>query len=211
MVFLRDANYQLIDSMKVTTNDYGSFSGKFQLPQSGLNGQFTIFVKDNKGSANFSLEEYKRPKFYVDYEKLKGTYKVNDKIKITGFAKAYAGNNIDGGNVKYRVTRVARFLYPWMFWRWPMPQTQPLEIINGEIKTGADGKFTIEFEAIPDLSIDKNTDPVFDYKVEADVTDISGETRSTSATVPVGYKALDLQITSQQDAINVDSLKQIFV
>jgi len=33
--------------------------------------------------------------------------------------------------------------------------SQPLEITNGEIKTNADGKFTIEFEAIPDLSIDK--------------------------------------------------------
>ncbi|MEJ7672331.1 MAG: hypothetical protein WKF59_06395 [Chitinophagaceae bacterium] len=70
-----------------------------------------------------------------------------------------------------------------------------MEITNGEIKTGADGKFTIEFEAIPDLSIDKNTEPVFDYKVEADITDINGETRSTSTIVPVGYKALNLQIT----------------
>jgi hypothetical protein len=38
------------------------------------------------------VEEYKRPKFYVDYDTIKGTYKVNDKIKVTGFAKAYAGN-----------------------------------------------------------------------------------------------------------------------
>ena len=51
------------------------------------------------------MEEYKRPKFYVDYEKIKGTYKVNDKIKVTGIAKAYAGNNIDGAIVKYRVVR----------------------------------------------------------------------------------------------------------
>src|SRR5205814_2461628 len=90
-IYLQDANDQMIDSMKVKTNDYGSFSGKFQLPQSGLNGEFTLTMKDDQGSTNISVEEYKRPKFYVDYEKLKGTYKVNDKIKITGFAKAYAG------------------------------------------------------------------------------------------------------------------------
>ncbi|HWH64055.1 MAG TPA: MG2 domain-containing protein, partial [Ginsengibacter sp.] len=108
MIYLRDANDQLTDSMKVKTNDYGSFSGKFQLPQSGLNGEFTLFMKDDKGSTNISVEEYKRPKFYVDYEKLKGTYKVNDKIKITGFAKAYAGNDIDNATVKYRVVRQPR-------------------------------------------------------------------------------------------------------
>ena len=82
-----------------------------------------------------------------------------------------------------------------MFWRWPQPSSQPLEITNGEIITDADGKFMIKFAAIPDLSIDKNTDPVFDYKVEADVTDINGETRSGNIIVPIGYKTLDLQIT----------------
>jgi uncharacterized protein YfaS (alpha-2-macroglobulin family) len=124
MIYLRDANGQLADSMKVKTNDYGSFSGKFQLPQSGLNGEFALFMKDDKGSTNISVEEYKRPKFYVDYEKLKGTYKVNDKIKITGFAKAYAGNDIDDAPVKYRVVRQPRFIYDWLFWRWWQPQQE---------------------------------------------------------------------------------------
>ncbi|MEO6456575.1 MAG: MG2 domain-containing protein, partial [Ginsengibacter sp.] len=213
IVMLTDANDQHVDSIKVSFNEYGSFNGKFRLPENQLNGEFTITAGDfDNSSTAFSVEEYKRPKFYAEFEKVKGTYRVNDKIKITGFAKAYAGNNIDGANVKYRVTRVARFLYPWMFWRWPMPQTHPLEITHGEIETGVDGKFSIEFEAIPDLSIDKKTDPVFDYKVEADVTDINGETRSTSATVPVGYKALDLKLTlPQPDAINVDSLKHFFI
>ena len=212
-VVLRDANDQKVDSMNVLLNEYGSINGKFRLPENRLNGEFKITVGDfDNASTSFSVEEYKRPKFYAEFEKVKGTYRVEDKIKIEGFAKAYAGNNINGATVRYRVTRVARFLYPWMFWRWPMPRTRPLEITNGEIKTGTDGKFSIEFEAIPDLSIDKKTDPVFDYEVEADVTDINGETRSTSSTVPVGYKALDLQITlPQTDAINVDSLKRIFV
>ena len=53
----------------------------------------------------------------MDYETIKGTYKVNDKIKVTGIAKAYAGNNIDGAMVKYRVVRQPRFIYPWLFWR----------------------------------------------------------------------------------------------
>ena len=212
-VILSDANSQKVDSIKVLLNEFGSFNGKFRLPENKLNGEFEIDVKDlENSSVSFSVEEYKRPKFYTEFEKVKGTYRVNDKIKITGFAKAYAGNNIDGANVKYRVTRVARFLYPWMFWRKGFPQTKPLEITNGEITTGADGKFTIKFAAIPDLSLDKNTDPVFDYKVEADVTDINGETRSGNITVPVGYKALNLQITLPQgDVVNIDSLKNIFV
>ncbi|MEO5783505.1 MAG: alpha-2-macroglobulin family protein, partial [Ginsengibacter sp.] len=212
-LFLTDANSQKVDSIKLLLNEFGSFNGKFRLPENQLNGEFSIDVDGFGNSAiSLSVEEYKRPKFYAEFEKVKGTFRVNDKIKITGFAKAYAGNTIDGATVKYRVTRVARFLYPWMFWRWGYPQTKPMEITNGEIKTDTDGKFTIEFEAIPDLSIDKNNEPVFDYKVEADITDINGETRSTSAIVPVGYKALNLQITlPSTDPIPVDSLKNIFI
>src|SRR5260221_1676454 len=42
LIYVRDANSQDVDSMKVKTNEYGSFSGKFQLQQSGLNGEFRI-------------------------------------------------------------------------------------------------------------------------------------------------------------------------
>jgi uncharacterized protein YfaS (alpha-2-macroglobulin family) len=212
-VFLSDANNQNIDSLKVLLNDFGSFNGKFRLRENKLNGEFDIKVDDYEHSdISFSVEEYKRPKFYTEFDTLKGSYHVSDTVSITGFAKAYTGNNIDGAKVSYRVTRVARFLYPWMFWKTIMPRTQPLEITHGEITTGADGKFTIQFEAIPDLSIDKNTEPVFDYKVEADVTDINGETRSGNITVPIGYKSLNLQINlSPDDAINTDSLKSISV
>lgn len=212
-IIFSDANNQKIDSVKVLLNDFGSFHGKFKIPENKLNGEFSIDVDDyNNSSVSFSVEEYKRPEFYTEFEKVKGSFRVGNTVSITGFAKAYAGNNIDGAKVSYRVTRAARFLYPWMFWRTIIPQTQTFEITNGEITTDADGKFRIKFVAIPDLSLDPKTDPVFDYKIEADVTDINGETRSADITVPIGYKALNLQITLPQgDVINIDSLKKIFV
>src|SRR5207237_10671624 len=49
VVYLRDANDQEADSLKVKTNDYGSFSGKFQLPKTRLNRQLMMNVKDKSG------------------------------------------------------------------------------------------------------------------------------------------------------------------
>ncbi|HSV10483.1 MAG TPA: MG2 domain-containing protein, partial [Hanamia sp.] len=211
-IVFSDANNQKIDSVKVLLNDFGSFNGKFKIPENKLNGEFNIDVKEYENSSvSFSVEEYKQPKFYTEFERAKGSFRVDDTVSINGFAKAYAGNNIDGAKVSYRVTRVARFLYPWMFWRKGFPQTRPMEIAHGEMTTAADGKFVIKFAAIPDLSIDKKTDPVFDYKVEADVTDINGETRSSDITVPVGYKSLNLQIVLPENIINKDSLKSISI
>jgi uncharacterized protein YfaS (alpha-2-macroglobulin family) len=209
-VILRDANYKDVDTIKVKTNEFGSFSGKFQLPQSGMNGQFTIYTKQDGGNVGFKVEEYKRPKFYVDYEPIKGTYKVNDKIKVTGIAKAYAGNNIDGANVKYRIVRQPRFIYSWLFWRWWQPPAEEMEIAHGEVKTDKDGKFIVEFTAIPDLKIEKKFEPVFDYTVYADVTDINGETRSGEKMVSVSYKSLML-VANIPSTLPADSLKTLSI
>ena len=207
---LRDANYKDIDCIKFKTNEFGSFNGKFQLPQTGLNGQFSIYTKKDGGNTGFKVEEYKRPKFYVDYEPIKGTYKVNDKIKVTGIAKAYAGNNIDGALVKYRVVREPRFIYPWLFRRWWQPPSEEMEIAHGEAKTDKDGKFIVEFTAIPDLKIEKKFEPVFDYTVYADVTDINGETRSGEKSVSVSYKSLIL-VSTIPATLPADSLKSLSI
>ncbi|HLY70848.1 MAG TPA: alpha-2-macroglobulin family protein [Puia sp.] len=211
-VILYDANEQKVDSVSVTTNDFGSYNGKFKLPENLLNGEFSIADDSTANDQTFSVEEYKRPKFYVAFEKLKGTYHLNDSIKITGSATAYAGNNIDGANVKYRVVRQARYPYPWLYSRWGSPHGSSQEIIHGEMKTGADGKFSISFRAMPDKAIKKELEPVFEYAVTADVTDINGETRSGETQVPIGYKALNLSIDLPQgDNIPAGSLKNIII
>jgi hypothetical protein len=209
-VYLRDANYQDIDSVKIRTNEFGSINGKFQLPSSGLNGDFSIYTKQPDGAVSFRVEEYKRPKFFVDYDTLKGSYRLGEEIAVTGFAKAYAGNNIDGANVKYRVVRQPRFIYPWLTWRWWMPPTPPMEIAHGEAVTDKEGKFRVKFTAIPDASIDKKLEPVFDYTVYADITDINGETRSGEQRITVGYKALLLK-TNIPSKSSTDSIPSFYI
>ncbi|HSN60433.1 MAG TPA: MG2 domain-containing protein, partial [Ferruginibacter sp.] len=178
---LYDANYQKIGSMAVKTNDYGSFNGNFKLPEGSLNGQFFIKDSTNQSQQFFSVEEYKRPKFLTEIKKPEGTYRINDLITVTGNAKAYAGNNIDGAKVGYRVVR--RVQYP-IWWGWsgygkimpPYVRGTSMEITNGETTTDADGNFKIQFKAIPDETVNKKDQPTFYYEVSADVTDINGET-----------------------------------
>lgn len=209
-IVLKDANNKEIDSLQLQTNEFGSITGKFQLPQSGLNGQFQLFSKKDGGYNSIRVEEYKRPKFYVDYEPVKGTYKVNDSIEVTGFAKAYAGNTIDGAMVKYRVVRNPRFIYPWLFWRWWQPPAEQMEITNGETRTDKDGKFSISFTAIPDLKIEQKFEPVFDYTVYADITDINGETRTGEKTVAVSYQSLML-VTKIPETLPADSFRTLSI
>lgn len=211
LLYLQDANRKNnIDSLYLKTNAYGSFASKFILPQNALTGSFTIDADNFNSSAHFSVEEYKRPKFYVEFEPVKGMYRVNDSITITGFAKAYAGNVVDGAKVKFNVQRNARFVYDWLWRGGSRPYSQNTQIANGDIVTNAEGKFTITFKALPDEKVEAATEPIFDFTVSADVTDINGETRSANKQVSFGYKRLQLSITAPKLA-EVDSLKQITI
>ncbi len=196
-VKLIDINYQEVNKQTFTTNEYGTFNGTFKAPEGLLTGMFQL-VSDF-GSTQLNIEEYKRPKFEVVFDTLKSDFQLNDNIKISAVAKAFAGNNIDGAEVKYRVTRKARFPYFWCYYRWGANfSSQEMEIKNGTTKTDANGKFEITFDAIPDKSIDKKSLPFFDFEINADVTDINGETRSGSQLVSVGYQSLILSIDADE-------------
>ncbi len=206
-VRLFDRNSQVVDSIRLTTNEFGSVSGTFQLPVGGINGGFRIEASQIRGASHFSVEEYKRPRYKVDIEKPTLAYKVNETITVTGMAKAFAGNSIDGAAVKYRVERITRFPYPWRFSRGWWPVSAPLQVAHGETTTDAEGKFAVSFTAIPDKTVLPEYEPVFHYVVYADVTDGSGETRSAQQTVSVGYKAIALKIKlpekAERDSIRV--------
>lgn len=210
LLYLEDANSKNIDSLYLKTNVYGSFAGKFIIPQNVLTGSFSVKAYGYSSYKSFSVEEYKRPKFYVEFEPVKGTYRVNDSITVTGIAKAYAGNVVDGAKVKFNVQRNGRFVYDWLWRNGSRPYSRNAQIANGDIVTDTEGKFTITFKALPDEAIAAANEPIFDFTINADVTDINGETRTANKQVSVGYKSLQLTITAPKLA-EVDSLKQISV
>ena len=207
-----DANGQMKNELKLKSNEYGTVNGTFTAPATGLTGQMSIQAREGAfGQTYFNVEEYKRPRFEVTMKPVEGAFRVNDKITVRGEAKNYAGNVVDGAAVRYRVVRISRFPF-WDFYRsWKRPSyfsDNQMEITSGNTTTGADGVFSIEFTAIPDANIPKKDQPIFDYQVEVDVTDITGETRSNTSSVSAGYVALQVDWDFPSE-INIDSLKNI--
>lgn len=205
-VYLYDVNYQLVSELELTTNEFGTFSGTFTAPSS-LNGQ--MHIQNSHGSVYFSVEEYKRPRFEVNFEPTKESYKLNEIVKIKGNAKAFAGSSIDGATVKYRVVRNASFP-SWCFYRWGyQPFSSQMEITNGETIANELGEFDVEFTAIPDKGIAKKYKPTYGYTIYADVTDINGETHSAQQYVTVGYSALvvNINLPNQLNIAKNDTFK----
>lgn len=192
-VTLYDVNRQKVASLKLTTNEYGTYSGSFVTPNTGLNGQ--MHITDGNGTKYFSVEEYKRPKFEVQFEPVKGSYKLGENVTATGKAMTYSGAALDEAEVNYRVVRNASFPY-WCYYYWGYrPQSAEMEIKNGTTKTNNSGMFNIEFLAQADQSIKKQFSPTYSYTIYADVIDVNGETHSSTTKVNVGYNALKMNIS----------------
>ncbi|HPT31239.1 MAG TPA: alpha-2-macroglobulin family protein, partial [Prolixibacteraceae bacterium] len=198
VVRFRDVNDQELSKMELITNEFGSFSGSFTAPAGGLTGSFSI--GDEHGTVEVQVEEYKRPKFEITFNPVKGTYKLGEAVTVTGKAMAYSGNPVTDATVSFRVMRNARF--PW-FRRWffDPPFVPAMEITQGQTTTNAEGEFSIRFEAIPDPSIPKDNLPLFDFSLEADISDINGETHNAQTNVAVGYKSLLIN-TGLADEVN---------
>ncbi|MBI5645932.1 MAG: hypothetical protein HY962_03295 [Ignavibacteriae bacterium] len=190
-----DVNNQKIAEQNFRTNEFGSFNGVFTAPAGVLTGAMTI--RNENGAVSVRVEEYKRPKFEVAFEPLKGEAALGAIVTVKGSAKAYAGSNIDNAAVTYRVFRRVRFPYWWWWWR-PAPGGADKEIAHGTAKTNDAGEFSIDFEAVPDRTVDRKDLPVFTYTVNADVTDINGETRSASTSVVLGYTTLEINATAPE-------------
>nr|WP_321237440.1 MG2 domain-containing protein [uncultured Psychroserpens sp.] len=210
-VTLYNTNGEEVKKLELNTNEFGSVSGEFILPNNGLTGNFSIRLKGTNNInayQSISVEEYKRPKFEAEFKPVSKTYKVNDTITVKGNALAYAGSNITDAKVVYRVHRNVQ--YPrWYYWYRPYFNSEPQEITHGEATTDADGNFEIKFKAIPDASVDKSSLPTFSYEVTADITDINGETRSAITNVNVGYHALTASIIVSSSLDKNDKTHQI--
>ncbi len=194
-VVFYDANRQVVATQTLNTNAYGSVTGIFLAPQTGLTGTMQLEAQiegKSKGSESVQVEEYKRPKFYVQPDSLKDkTFALNETVKLTLKALSYSGAALDGAQVKYRVVRQARIPY-WWAWRWGGPSSPQVELTQGTTTTRADGSFDVSFSALPDEKLPEESLPVFSFTVYADVSDANGETHSTQQAISAGYRALEL-------------------
>jgi uncharacterized protein YfaS (alpha-2-macroglobulin family) len=206
VVQLYDANRQVVAEQMLVTNEYGSYQTVFQLPQGVLTGQFTI--QDNWSSVSFSVEEYKRPSFEVLAEPVSGQFGLHDTVEITGKAVAYTGMAISSGTVQYRVIRNTIIPY-YSRGYWPYPAEEAAEIAQGTTTTDDQGVYRFSFITHPGKTNTRPETPYYTYTAYIDVTDVSGETRSTSYSISAGEIGLLLELQVDETVTIGDSLRLI--
>ncbi|WP_312750309.1 alpha-2-macroglobulin family protein [Epilithonimonas hominis] len=202
-IILYDTNSEELQTLKLTTNEFGSVNGSFTLPKNKLNGNFSIRldnIDDNShyditGYTDFQVEEYKRPKFEVTFDPIKDEYKYGQTIELKGKATMFSGVPLSNSTVNYEIKKQnIRWRY---FWWYPRGNDSENSIL-GDVKTNEKGEFTIKIELKKDEMLEGIQ--IDNYAINASVTDINGETQSANTNVKVASVSHYISISDSKEA-----------
>ena len=205
---LRDVNWKQVAEQKATTDEYGTASVDFELPQGGQTGMYHVSV-NNRANSSFRVEEYKRPTFEITFPKVNEKYNWGDTVVVKASAKTYAGVPVQGAKVEYQVTRRNQL------WWWGAGSAGQL-VKTDSCVTREDGTFDVEIPLEASLSGKDEADMsdfmriarFFNFEVSAIVTDISGESHEGVMSLPLGTKPTILTVDLPK-RIEADSLKMV--
>jgi hypothetical protein len=183
-VVLQNGNYQNIDTLTLTTNSYGTITGKFRIPSGGLPGGFRLISPN--GSIPFRVEEYRRPGFKIEFDDLKGEYRINSKVEVTGNVASFSGVPLKNVTGKYRVSR--SLTWAWRSWG------EPEQIDEGTFATDPDGKYRLTFIANPGEQYAETSTYPFLFEVEIEITDITGETQRATRSLNISKESLTASV-----------------
>ncbi len=170
-----------LDSIPLTTNNFGTASFSYLIPKDCPVGKLDFFVSyqgmnDDVWLTSVSVEEYKRPNFEVTLDgPASGTF--GQTVDIKGRAKMFAGAPVRGATVNYEVQCAElHVLWRWhLDWQW---------VDDGEVSTDDEGRFVIPLYLTDDLKTDEVA--AMRFKVKTSVTDPAGETHECEWTVDAG-------------------------
>ena len=189
---LQDPDDKAVAGWMATANEWGTFVGSFLAPRDGKTGSYSIQAKirDTKASGytEVEVEEYKRPKFEVEIGKPSSDAVLGKELELVGTAKTFAGVPVPNAKVSWRVERSTEFA-DWFDcvdrWYFKVPDA----VASGTVETDEKGEFRIGFTPVADSRADWTGEPRFSFTVMADVTDLTGETRSGEMSVLIGAVA----------------------
>ncbi len=195
IVQLKDANSEIVSSSSVTTNEYGSASGEFELPKGRLLGNWSISTASGD-QAIIKVEEYKRPTFVVEMSQKGENYRLNHEATLRGTAKYYFGTPLSKGLAKWTIHRRANLPW-WCFWgNWDWNTSLKNQLVStGMSEVKDDGSFEIKFTPKGDEAFSKSPDISYSYSIKVNVTDEGGETQSTEHLTTVGFIAARASLT----------------
>jgi uncharacterized protein YfaS (alpha-2-macroglobulin family) len=174
------------------TNNFGSFSGTFTIPNEGKTGAYQLTIKYPDGTEayeRFEVAQYRKPEYLVEVNVLTPRIAAGSKLKARIKANYFFGAPVTNAQVKYTVYQSVDWALKYKL----MPRPEYYDFFDGwdNSDDSSGGTYVMEGtattdntgEAIVEIdteSVTPNLDSPFNedyrdkrYRVEAEVTDLS--------------------------------------
>ena len=154
---LVDMNDEILSSITLVSNEFGSVAGEFSLDAVKTNGRHEVRIyQDEKElyGSSFIVDEYVLPTFDVTFDTPEKVFFAGDDIVVGGRLKSYTGHPLSSAKVDVKVMLLGE------------------TVLEQTVAVGHDGAFSVTFK---DMAA-KDTDSWREYSMEVKVTDQTGET-----------------------------------
>ncbi|MBR1926978.1 MAG: hypothetical protein IJ840_04410 [Bacteroidales bacterium] len=158
---LVNAEGKEVDQKELKTNEFGSVSGEFKIPEGERNGTFTLEIRKGTGrmaSKSLVVDEFVLPTYDLAFDKVEKLYFAGDEIEVSGKVSSYSGHPLDAARVYYHV------------------ESWGSRVAEGEVRLASGGAFLVRFPTVRDM---------YWYRVTIEVVDATGETSEFSRGVYV--------------------------
>lgn len=166
---LVDMNDEILSSITLVSNEFGSVAGEFPLDAVKTNGRHEVRIyQDEKElyGSSFIVDEYVLPTFDVTFDTPEKVFFAGDDIAVGGRLKSYTGHPLSSAKVDVKVMLLSE------------------TVLEQTVAVAHDGAFRVTFK---DQAV-KTDDSWREYSVEVKVTDRTGETHMFYHHQPVMLK-----------------------
>lgn len=193
-IYMYDANYEKVDSVTLTTDDYGRVSGSFKIPSDRLSGFYTLQLKSTsyahlrpqRASKRFMVSDFKPAD--TELSNVNVEMNVDGTCTISGRVLTMSGMGIANANVDVQFSPV---IY-WWWWNYFDVNAKSYDI---DVVTDDQGFFSLN--VMPDALT-----PKCDYNVTLRAVAPSGETANYSTSL---YNSDFVSFASNVELWNTDS------
>ncbi len=105
-VRLRDPDANVVDTLDLTTNEFGSVAGTFALREDFKGGTYYILAFDGQrqiASTQLTLDEFTLPSYDLEFDRSDTPWFCGDTVSVRGTLKSYSGHALSSVKVAYGV------------------------------------------------------------------------------------------------------------
>lgn len=199
-VQIQDRDGKALYQKELATNHTGILHDEFTLAKNAPLGYFLIQIQsgDSTVSANFNVQEYKKPEYEVHVTPADRRVLEGQSTSVTIDSRYYFGESVEGAKVRYSIYK-SRYWFPFWYEDEEDAQEEPNDYGANEEERQIEGQLDSTGKLVVNLATDVTKDRTDTlYRVEAGVTDKAGREITGTGYVIATYGSFALNLEPQQ-------------